>query len=486
MAAERNVVDFKIHNLTEEQFQELKEQGKIDPNAVYCTPDTTKERLDALETMKQDEATAVNYDNITNCLTHIPQDIKLELGGTKRLYAWTTENGTLYTDTTQAGAYDIKVYNASGQNVTPAKGTIYISSDGTYIWCDVDTISKHYRDASNDKIIDYKNSVVLKAGSKVYVPNGAGVFDAITIQDDVVTTVSYNGTCTLYYDPTTNRCFLVNSKADMSGTTDPTTTANFYNTEQNLIKRFDGSVLSYSGWSFPLCRCTTTTDGVSSIDVVFNGFGYIGSTIFALPRVKGLIPNGRNEDGSLNNTEFVSTNVVVRTLSFSVLRYLGFNGTSIGLSDVSISGYDKLTNTNRSANLRWDFCLAGVVNNGSGIFSIKQPFAAADCNDTEFIAHQAMPSEKTINLELGASGSTYTAPADGWVCLDMSNGSGTEQQVALANQTAGNMRAYSCRSISGSGISVIMPCNKGDKIQYLYTATGAARSFRFVYANGSK
>ena len=50
MPTNRKVVDFKIHNLTEEQFQELKAQGKIDPNAVYCTPDITKERLDALET----------------------------------------------------------------------------------------------------------------------------------------------------------------------------------------------------------------------------------------------------------------------------------------------------------------------------------------------------------------------------------------------------------------------------------------------------
>ena len=97
-----------------------------------------------------------------------------------------------------------------------------------------------------------------------------------------------------------------------------------------------------------------------------------------------------------------------------------------------------------------------------------------------------MPSDTYVNLTLGSSGSTVTAPADGWFCLDMSNGSGKEQQVALANQAAGNMRAYSCRSISGSGISVIMPCNKGDKIQYLYTATGAASSFRFVYAIGCK
>lgn len=47
--AKRNVVDFKIINLSEEKFQELKEAGQIDPNALYTTPDTTKERLDALE-----------------------------------------------------------------------------------------------------------------------------------------------------------------------------------------------------------------------------------------------------------------------------------------------------------------------------------------------------------------------------------------------------------------------------------------------------
>lgn len=41
MPTNRKVIDFKIHNLTEEQFQELKEAGQIDPNAIYCTPDET-------------------------------------------------------------------------------------------------------------------------------------------------------------------------------------------------------------------------------------------------------------------------------------------------------------------------------------------------------------------------------------------------------------------------------------------------------------
>lgn len=285
---------------------EIKNNVNLPGTPTVDTPSSTDTR--AIANVDFVLNNSISSKNFTNCLTEIPQDIKLELN-----------NGTL----------------------------------------------------------------TLKAGSKVYVPNGPNVFNLITIQDDIATTVSYNGTCTLYYAPSANQCSLFNSQADMSGTTDPTTTANFYNTEQNLIKRFNGSVLSYSGLSFPLCRCTTTTNGVSSIDVVFNGFGYIGSTIFALPGVKGLIPNDRNADGTLNNTEFVSTNVVVRTLSFSTLKYLGFNGTSIGLSDVQTSGYDKLTNTNRSGDLRWDFCIVGVVDNGNGIFSIKQPFVATDYNDFE-------------------------------------------------------------------------------------------------------
>lgn len=45
MPTNRKVVDFKIHNLTEEQFQELKDAGQIDPNAIYCTPDETEIKL---------------------------------------------------------------------------------------------------------------------------------------------------------------------------------------------------------------------------------------------------------------------------------------------------------------------------------------------------------------------------------------------------------------------------------------------------------
>ena len=66
--------------------------------------------------------------------------------------------------------------------------------------------------------------------------------------------------------------------------------------------------------SFPIAIVDRSADiGFTSIDQAFNGFGYIGSTIFALPGVKGLIPSGRNKDGSLKNIEWNLTRVLTRT-----------------------------------------------------------------------------------------------------------------------------------------------------------------------------
>ena len=60
---------------------------------------------------------------------------------------------------------------------------------------------------------------------------------------------------------------------------------------------------------------TNTTGGYTSINQIFNGMGYIGSTYWADKGVKGLIPNGRNEDGSLKNTELVNSTLRVATLT---------------------------------------------------------------------------------------------------------------------------------------------------------------------------
>lgn len=190
--------------------------------------------------------------NVTNCITEIPQDIKLELN-----------NGTL----------------------------------------------------------------TLKAGSKVYIPNGfeedgtTPKFDIRIIENNVSNTASFNTQHSMMYQPSLGSfAHYVQGYNLFSGSTDPTgvpTPSTNYNTTLNKI-RFSGD--GGSSWadvdySLPFAITTSSSSQYTSIDQVFNGFGYIGSTAFALPGVKGLIPNGRNEDGTLKNYEFT----VDKVLTFSLL-----------------------------------------------------------------------------------------------------------------------------------------------------------------------
>ena len=56
----------------------------------------------------------------------------------------------------------------------------------------------------------------------------------------------------------------------------------------------------------------TNSLGQTSIERIFNGFGFMGGAIFLLPGVKGLIANGKNPDGTYKTIDYVSSKVVVR------------------------------------------------------------------------------------------------------------------------------------------------------------------------------
>lgn len=265
---DRNVVGFEIHNLTEEKFQELKAAGQINPNAIYMTPDETVVKFDAvnarvgvtesdiagLKQSKQDIATAVNYDNISNCITEIPQDIKLELN-----------NGTL----------------------------------------------------------------TLKAGSKVYVPNGSGVFDAVTTTADTSATRTDSQVCMVWRYPS-GSLGIFPIQLFYSGATAPTQYQFmfWYDTTNRLCKYTSDSGSTWTaGMSLPICVVETDGTKISAIKQVFNGFGYIGSTIFALPGVKYLEPNGTNADGTLKNIE--------RTLS--AVRYMNMESWMAGRTNAPLT-----------------------------------------------------------------------------------------------------------------------------------------------------
>lgn len=104
------------------------------------------------------------------------------------------------------------------------------------------------------------------------------------------------------------------------------------------------------------------------------------------------------------------------------------------------------------------------------------------------------PSNRYIDLELGASGSTYTAPANGWYYYCRIT-AGSQYVILAVNSTdltnANTIRqtAEYCSSDVGTvnGLTVVgfVPVKRGDKVTYIGNVNGADLRFRFIYAEGS-
>lgn len=98
--------------------------------------------------------------------------------------------------------------------------------------------------------------------------------------------------------------------------------------------------------------------------------------------------------------------------------------------------------------------------------------------NNEYMGHMAMPSDKYIDLELGANGTTYTAPADGWALF-------TVQGRGFCNLEQGSIAVYNSFSEPDSDYySVLLPVRKGTFKAYY---NGVKKiTFKFIYAVGSE
>lgn len=157
--------------------------------------------------------------------------------------------------------------------------------------------------------------LTLKAGSIVTVPNGSNVFDKVIINKDLSIGDNNSDTNLLVYrtDGTLFRRRL--STQTSSGTTTPTNgTLIFYNTTENKIYDIrEGVVQDYGLCSLPIAIYTCDDTDINTIEQIFNGFGYIGSTVWADKGIKFLSADGRNTDGTLKNLEFETQKLMVRT-----------------------------------------------------------------------------------------------------------------------------------------------------------------------------
>lgn len=99
------------------------------------------------------------------------------------------------------------------------------------------------------------------------------------------------------------------------------------------------------------------------------------------------------------------------------------------------------------------------------------------------MSRMGMPSSTYTDLTLGASGSTYTAPSNGWVYI--SKQAGTSGKYVLI-AVDGKMNVQTHASANSDYLEIYMPVLQGDVFEVYYSATGTTNSFRFVYAQGSE
>lgn len=371
---------------------------------------------------------------------------------------------------------------------------------------------------------ELKNGVLtLKAGSEVIVPNGfeedgtTPKFDYITIAEDIsIQSATSEGNANVV------RWFTVNP-SDMTIQGQSVTASNTvgnsymdvgyhcltYRTDLNkVIYYYQDNSVKFDGYSLPIGIAISDDTLHIGNFVTFNGFGYMGASIWVDKDVKGLIPNGRNEDGTLKNIEIITNKLSLFTFPSDINYYdlnLQLMQDGVGFSFNLIIQDTKPANPtegtlwyspkeNRmykwiSSTTSWDEAydpkaiLIGFADHLDKKLTnvrFKQPFRALDYNDKPEISGLGMPSGKHINLTLGASGTIYTAPANGWFMFD--KGATAVGQYGVLN--SGRIWDGENAVTSTSTVTLHIPVIKGDSVKVSYTVAGTLNHFRFIYTEG--
>ena len=320
---------------------------------------------------------------------------------------------------------------------------------------EIDANAKSYNNLTNRQItncllevpqtikLELKDgTLTLKAGSVVIVPNGFETdgttpkFDYVTIESDKTYSTFGNNAQTVVYVTSILEMASLWVSNVYSGSTAPSGQQYmlWYDTANNLVKLTANSGSTWtSGFALPVGIATSTTTAFASIDQTFNGMGYIGSTIWVDKGVRGLAPNGRNKDGSLNNAEIITDKIIMRTSTSA-----GSNmGVVLKSDDVTWRAYfeqeeqptvisrwfdinNNLMKQNSTSNLNsWSvipYCYLGVANfttNGQiTSFEPKQPFRAVDYNDAVL---KSSLTEVQVVTETYVNGTSwYRIWSDGW------------------------------------------------------------------------
>ena len=238
-----------VESFSENTLNELLEKGI-----------ETRAKVDFSNLNETAEKHFVNKSQITNCITELPNQVK-----------YTILNSEL-------------IVNASTVTIIPF-GTEDLTSQypkGTVIWNIFKVVDSQYIDG---------NFFIW-----------AELQQDINVEKPTTTNISY----LLGFGQTNYQIWNITQTNIFTSETQPTISGNgiWYDTINNLVKYTSDSGSTWEIVSFPIMDIAMATGGYYRIYNLFDGIGYIGSTIWADAGVKCLIPNGRNIDGSLDNIEF--------------------------------------------------------------------------------------------------------------------------------------------------------------------------------------
>lgn len=294
-----------------------------------------------------------------------------------------------------------------------------------------------------------------------------------------------------------------------SGDTAPTSfvegKALWYDSKNNFVKFTNDSGANWYNASLPLLTGqplnTNTTEHpiagwVNGVTQVFNGIGFIGSHLFSLPGIKYSIANGRDENNKPIVTEYETKSV--KLFSVSTSRY----NNKVVIVD------DKLDIRNDAqfdgdSNIYWNngtktfqqIVVLGYFDTQStspfNIVSLKQcmvdSFVTANASNfsnigRSLIANMSMPSHKVINLTLGASGTIYRAPDNGYISIAKS---ASTDKGWIAISTTSNTCIFNNSTYAGYEIAYTMPVRKNETFLINYkNMKSETNRFRFIYSNG--
>lgn len=360
---------------------------------------------------------------VTNCITEIPQRIK-----------YTLENGTL---TIKANSVVIVPYGTEDLTAQYPKGATFLHE--------------------NFKVYDTQF-----ADGKFFV--WAEIVEDIIRPSE---TTSDNKTRMLCLDINGNFFNLLINSGSGAGYTGTSTTF-YYNTALNIVQRYDSGSLLDITLSLPI-MLVNANDSLfyGSILQVFNGMGYIGSTIWVDKGVKGLIPNGRNEDGSLKNIEYTTPNLLVHTQvdTTDVNRHIIVGNTN--MLYLKNYGYDSVNNyvmNSSGGTIYQAFLLAEYLGTANGVmhFQPKQPFKAVDYNQVDgfpvfnlltLVTSFTESMEQTFDLSdyLPKDNYNYEVFVTGYGNTGAT--SNNTLSISVSTTLHGNMQVFACRTRTASNVN---------------------------------